>query len=193
MLIDYIAALCGLIMVVGGIILLYKGIITLNQASSGKALTVEFKKEFRIYTQYPALGLFIIGIVFISLALYSSKTPTLTLSGRTTIDNNSIHKIIIRSDTEFQLSVDSQGNIQGSMFPNLDHFELVIEASGYEPNPFTKNIKINDFNLFGAYEIGSIQLRQVYQKPSSEHIEAIEGTIPSLAESGGFGAPIPRS
>ena len=55
--------ICGILMVLGGIILLYKGAISLNVASEEGAFTVEFKNELRITTQYPALGIFVIGLL----------------------------------------------------------------------------------------------------------------------------------
>ena len=39
-----LGALCGLLMVIGGMVLLYKGVITLNQASKQEAASLEFKK-----------------------------------------------------------------------------------------------------------------------------------------------------
>ena len=51
-----LGAFCGCCMVVGGLILLYKGIITLSHASPEEALKIEYRKMVRITTHYPALA-----------------------------------------------------------------------------------------------------------------------------------------
>jgi hypothetical protein len=65
---------CGIVMVVGGILLLYKGSIKLEVASKDPALSVEvFEKQFRLTTHAPALGLFAIGLLFVGLAIYFAR------------------------------------------------------------------------------------------------------------------------
>ena len=52
-----IGAICGPIMVVGSMILLYTGAISLKAASnSDDALKIEFIKELKLTTRYPELG-----------------------------------------------------------------------------------------------------------------------------------------
>jgi hypothetical protein len=49
-----LTALCGLIVVAGGIFLLAKGAITLASTSPTDALSVEWQKKFKLNTQVPA-------------------------------------------------------------------------------------------------------------------------------------------
>jgi len=58
-----IAAACGLAMVVGGIWLLARGAITLAATPKTDALTLEWKKQFRINTQVPGLAFFLVGLI----------------------------------------------------------------------------------------------------------------------------------
>ena len=44
-------SVCGLLMVVGGLVLLYRGAVTLNEASKEAALSVEFQKTLKITTR----------------------------------------------------------------------------------------------------------------------------------------------
>ena len=69
-----LGGICGLCMVIGGLILLYKGAITLSQATPEEALSVEYKNMLKISTHYPALALFIIGLFFIIAAGVLSRT-----------------------------------------------------------------------------------------------------------------------
>ena len=55
--------ICGIVMVIGGIVLIYKGALKLEVASKDPALTLElFQKHFRLTTNVPALGIFVIGL-----------------------------------------------------------------------------------------------------------------------------------
>ncbi|MBI4966067.1 MAG: hypothetical protein HY913_22500 [Desulfomonile tiedjei] len=85
-----LGGICGIIMVLGGIILLYKGAISLKERSQAKAMTLEFRNMFKMTTQYPALGLFLIGLAFIGLALYAGSrdaTFPVTIEGKVTGDS----------------------------------------------------------------------------------------------------------
>ena len=70
-----IGAICGPIMVIGSMALLYSGAISLRGAAcDGEALSIELIKEIKLSTRYPALALFIIGFVFfISAAWFAQQ------------------------------------------------------------------------------------------------------------------------
>ena len=44
----FLAGTCGICMVIGGMILLYKGVISLNSVSQSEALSLEFQKAVKI-------------------------------------------------------------------------------------------------------------------------------------------------
>src|SRR5215831_15103053 len=75
--------ICGLLMVIGGMILLYTGAVSLNKTSKEEAASLEFKRLFRLTTHYPALGLFIIGLAFIVTSVILSRPPDnrITMTG----------------------------------------------------------------------------------------------------------------
>lgn len=75
--------LCGLLMVIGGMILLYTGAVSLNKTSKEEAASLEFKRLFRLTTHYPALGLFVIGLAFIVISVVVSRPPDnrITMTG----------------------------------------------------------------------------------------------------------------
>jgi hypothetical protein len=126
--------ICGAIMVAGGILLLYKGAIKLEVASKDPALTVElFEKQFKMTTQAPALGLFIIGLLFIGLSIYSARETPVTpieVKGQTAIKEEEI-KVLFR--TEWPIPV-SGHQVLAVLRPQIDVITLVISASGYDPH-----------------------------------------------------------
>jgi hypothetical protein len=63
-------ALCALTMVIFSFVLLYRGTITLQQASPQDAIKVEFQKVINVQTRYPALGLFVVGISFLIVSYW---------------------------------------------------------------------------------------------------------------------------
>src|SRR5438128_11847637 len=79
-----ITVVCGLLMVVGGMVLLYKGTITLKDSNPDEAIKIEFKRMINVTTRYPALALFIIGLAFTVVALYfvqHEAIPAFTIDG----------------------------------------------------------------------------------------------------------------
>jgi hypothetical protein len=88
--ISLVTAFAGLIIVIGSLLLLYKGVITLQavseiakketdaqpgnkpEAKSAvlSAISIELGEKIKIQSQYPTLGLFILGIVCFFVAIY---------------------------------------------------------------------------------------------------------------------------
>ena len=50
-----IGAVCALLMVIGSLVLLYRGTITLKEANPDEAIKVQFKELIDVQTRYPAL------------------------------------------------------------------------------------------------------------------------------------------
>jgi hypothetical protein len=81
-----IGAGCALLMVVGSLVLLYRGAITLENANPEDAIKVEFQKVLNIQTRYPALGLFVVGIVFLVMTFWFQKSMGAKVTLRGTLD-----------------------------------------------------------------------------------------------------------
>lgn len=144
-------------MVLGGILLLYKGAITLNNASEG-ALSVDFKNELRITTQYPALGIFIIGLLFIIVPAFLGKpaeAQRLTIKA-TPIDVTEPVKIQLQA-AGWSTNLHHSGQIVETHHPVVDIIQIVITAPGYEP--MTKTVQLSDLSGNTA-DLGEIKLRQ---------------------------------
>lgn len=188
---DYILLLgasCGLIMVLGGIVLLYKGAISLTNISGADAFTIEFKKELRISTQYPALGIFVIGLLFIALSVYfgEPKVNKITLKANP-IDVSEPVNISIKANT-WSSGLSHTGKIIETIYPNIDNIQVVVSAPGYENTSTTINISsLNN----GVADLGDIRLQQKISRTSidaSQIIAMPEGFIaPVLTDKPAFG------
>jgi hypothetical protein len=133
-----LAALAGLIMVVGGIVLIYKGAIVLASTDSSSALSIEWKQDFRLNTQAPGIAFFIVGLIFSSISIYASK-PTKIEPIRIEGEVRQIPEpvtIRARSST-WTLEGSSNGIVQGRIDPHLEDITLEISAPGYRPESIT--------------------------------------------------------
>ena len=135
------AALSGLIMVVGGIVLIYKGAMVLAATDSGSALTIEWKKNFRLSTQAPGIAFFIVGLIFSSLAIYAAKPNTIE---SIKIEGEIVkiaEPVTIRArSTTWTLDGGTNGIVKGRIHPHVEDIVLEISAPGYKPETITISI-----------------------------------------------------
>jgi len=152
---------CGIIMVLGGILLLYKGAIKLEIASQDPSLTVEmFEKKFKLTTHVPALGLFVIGLLFVISAIYFAQTTTakaIPIIGKT---ENVEEKINVLIKSEWPVPA-HQGYVQAVIRPQLDVIWVVISAPGYNERTlvFTKE------EFIKGVDLGTVQLEKTMERP----------------------------
>jgi hypothetical protein len=128
-----LGAICGLLMVIGGMVLLYKGAISLNQANREGALTIDYKKTLKITTHYPALGLFIIGLAFAISAIYFShnEQKPIQIKGRVNVDDPYALNIVV-SVPEIRVgSAYEGGKIIASIVPKTDILNIRFSYPGY--------------------------------------------------------------
>lgn len=181
-----LGALCGLLMVIGGMVLLYKGVITLNQASKQEAASLEFKKMLKITTHYPALGLFIIGLAFVIIAVVFSKSTQnqFEITGRiTNIEDPNSLRVMITIPT-WEGTADADGEINAMVIPKTDIFNVWFTYPGYRD--FKMSVKTKESKL-GVIEIGEKQLEKLVEKPQPDpkNIMHVEG-LPPLSARGAF-------
>ncbi|MCG8337970.1 MAG: hypothetical protein MJE63_26000 [Proteobacteria bacterium] len=184
-----ICSICGFMMVSGGIVLLYKGIITLAATPSDKALSIEFKKYFRLTTQYPALGIFLIGLAFVLVALIYAKPPLISsIEFRGRANNVRDHlKVFVQAD-QWPVSTSSQGRVHGVIHPNLDILWVKITAPGYRPIVTSVS---NENIINGVADLGEISLERVVDEIQTDPTQI--SSLPdnfnasSLNEGGSFG------
>jgi hypothetical protein len=192
-----ICAIGGLIMIVWGMLLLWKGIITFREKSDSsspdnpKALIVEYKK-IRIGTQYPAIAIFIIGSLLMVYSINSSKQMELKITGTTTINKDSISHFKI-SSKEWTLEPSSNGDIVESVTPHLGLLKVRLIASGYKPNPYEVTYTMDNISFWGTLELGNIDLEKQIEEPNEQQtsalIKPLENDISEDKRFGSFGVP----
>lgn len=149
-------SLCGIIMVLGGIILLYKGAISLANVSGEDAFTIEYKKELRISTQYPALGIFMIGLLFVFFSVFMGKPDLnkLVVKGKTVNVTEPVN-ISLKTST-WSSGLSHTGDVLETFYPNIDTIQIVVSAPGYDSH--IKTIQITSGG--GLADLGDFSLNQ---------------------------------
>ncbi|HEU0209183.1 MAG TPA: hypothetical protein VIE89_20920 [Candidatus Binatia bacterium] len=194
-----VAALCGVIMVIGCIILLREGVIKLSEiADKGKSV-FEIKNFIKFTTSYPALGMFLIGVVFVALALYFTKPAIdmpIRITGHLDVPDPSGIRIEADSDQVVGHNLDSAGNFDEPMQYGTSNVRLQFFASGYtpvppQPMPIVRKVKVQRglFNSQPTVKIpGDIKFEKVASNPGVGHLEHApdEKDLPKLNAKPGF-------
>ncbi len=185
-----LGGICGLLMVLGGMILLYRGNITLSQTSKDDAVSLEFRKMIKISTHYPALGLFVIGLAFVLASAYicrPKEVQPLTIKGHiNTADPSSVTIFVYTGHGGLRPLTD--GNIDDIVFPNLKLLKVDINAPGYDPPTITKTIESSDIKK-GTVSLGEITfLNKKVEMPqiNQGNIVPVKENLPPLTTSGKF-------
>ncbi len=154
------SSLCGLVMVIGGIVLLYNGAISLANVSGEDAFTIEYKKELRISTQYPALGIFIIGLLFVAFSVIMGKPELnkLIIKGRAVNVAEPV-KISLKTNTWIS-SLSHEEDVLETFYPNIDTIQIVVSAPGYDS--YVKTIQVGSKSI--KEDLGDIELHQKVSK-----------------------------
>jgi hypothetical protein len=144
----YLCGACGFLMVGGAIWLLRTGIIKLSEVDQGGgSLSVDIANKIKISTAYPALGLFIIGLLFLALPIWFSRPIAglpLNIVGQIDIDDPSLVTVSVEPDTSAVFKPDSDGRLDRILPLAVQRLKVVINAAGYKPQPFITTLKVED-------------------------------------------------
>ena len=171
-----LGALCGLVMVVGGFVLFYKGIVTLQQASAKDAITLELRNILKIQSRYPAYGFFIFGLAFLALSAVYAKPddlPPITVSGAV---ENAVDPSATRITMELPLTettLASDGQFKRVLRPELDRVRIGIVAPGNDPASWVVEV---DTARRGRERVASfppVKLKKVGMVPRAGLIEEL--------------------
>ena len=158
-----IGAICGLCMVVGSLLLLWKGAVNLQRASAEEAITVEFKNLIRVSSHYPALGLFIIGLTFIVVSMHFSQPDdvrSITLDGSLVTSDGSRPQgvTIYVTPSPWRLQAHSDGKITGWIHLDTDLLFIKVVAPGYSDQDYNTYVNLKEIKgntaFFGEIDLG---------------------------------------
>ncbi len=182
------AILCGIIMVFGGIVLLYKGAIRLEVASKDPALTIDmFQNELKLSTRTPALGLFIIGLCFVALSIYFGQDMAATAIEVRGKAEGVDEKVTILLQSQWPVDT-HEGRVHQVVRPQLDVLWVVVSAPGYKPHykSFARS------ELKRGVDFGNVTLTRATPKvqPNPARIIELPAGVesPPMSEGGSFGA-----
>jgi len=179
-----LGGISGLFMVLGGMVLLYRGAISLSEVSKNPALETELPK-IKIKTYSPALGLFIIGLIFIIFAAWESKPPEIApirITGKISVPRPTTVTIFISSD-QWPIEPSSDGSIENVVYPNLEILKVTFVAPGFDPIVVKKPKQTGTLPL-GEIAFGQPKADLPQVKP--ENIANPGGPLPDLSKAGSF-------
>ena len=186
---SYSSSACGVFMVIGSMVLLYKGVISLAEKAGEEALSVEFKNHIKLTSHYPAIALFIMGWVclFIPMLLPDNSGPSeVKISGKVGINPTAdLQGVTVRIfGGPWDMSIDSDGSLNKSIFPNLSTMTVEISAPG-RPK-VTKTVSVDKS---GAIFLGDVTMASsvsmIYAMPTTTALKPINvDSLPAVEVSG---------
>jgi len=180
-----IGSVCGIIMVCGGIILLWVGAIKLSETADKGAFSVQIRKDIKITTSYPALGIFLIGLLFIGVPMFMSqpdKEIPVNIVGTLHVSDSSGLRVQIEPD---QIGVDgapdSTGRFEKVMHPRVQRVRMTITASGYDPPTIDRLLDVT-FSKLGREAVvnlpDNLNFRKIAANPGTGEIKPAEKLPP---------------
>jgi hypothetical protein len=179
-------------MVVGGIVLLAIGAIKLEAtapALSGatgeqappEALILEFKKTVKVTAHYPALALFLIGVLFIFASAWLSKAPAVqewAVEGKIDSPDPSAVTIEVAADKWVVPNPDSDGTINAVIYPNLSRLTAVVVAPGCKPERQSLHLNVKDARRrILELKAGPVQKVQGADKPAGTQVARLPPNV----------------
>lgn len=152
---SYASVSCGSIMVITSLFFLHKGIISLNKSSREKAISIDFKKQIRISSHYPALALFILGWTFIMVPMFIAAPSKIAVEGVLRVNPpHDLNRLTVRIiGGPWDIEPDSDGSLGTVFYPNLDKMKIEITGPGRHPY-----IKTFSPSIFGGIDLGNIKI-----------------------------------
>ncbi len=180
-------------MVIGGLYLLSKGIISINKANKEDAITLEFKNQLKVTSHYPAIALFIIGFGFSALALHTYNKAMehleFKLVGHVNVpEPNKVRaKVVLPEISAGQ--ADNFGRIIATITPRVDVLDIRLTYPGYV---LTQKVDTNEY-ISGEIDLQDISLEsftKIQDFESLGHNTIVEAVnIPPINSSPAFGTP----
>lgn len=170
-------AFCGVLMVAGGLLLFYKGIVKLDEASSkANAVTIDILNSIKIQTRYAAFGFFVFGLAFVVIAALFGRPvplPPITLTGTIVdaVDPASTRVRVHLPLWDTQLS--DTGLFKKKLVPDLTQVRVEIQAPGNEPSSVAFEVDTTEEQGERVATFKPVKLKKVGNVPSAGSIEVL--------------------
>lgn len=169
---SYSSSACGIFMVIGSMVLLYKGVITMSQKSNEEAISMEFKNHIKFTSHYPAIALFLMGwaFLFIPMLVPDRSGPSeVRLSGKVGITPpEDLQQVTVRVfGGPWDMLMDSDGSVEKSIFPDLKTLTVEIVAPGRPKLIKTVKIEKDGMAVFGEVNVAN-PLAAIMNMPSND-------------------------
>jgi hypothetical protein len=187
-------AVGGLTLTIGGLILLMRGAVSLTRCpdSDGAARGLDFQFQgLKLTTDYPAIAIFALGLIFFGLALWSEsqRTDSITITGR-------LENILPRDATVYAavplipVMSKSDGTIDYQLSIRPQHTDVwaVVVTPGRDPS-----FNLDSTPLQRTSVIGSAGRADFEDLPVGELVRAMPAVStvePVAAQLPGLSAPL---
>jgi hypothetical protein len=140
------AALCGMAMVIGAFVLLYRGIIKFEPPSNAQPTELEVFKIVKLKTNIAALVLFVLGLAFLMIGFQniSPPPPEFNLAGRITgIGSDRTPSVMVLvCGGPWQGQVHTDGSFYFPIKPDLDTYGVMVGVVGGQLGQHTRVGKV---------------------------------------------------
>jgi hypothetical protein len=124
------SAACGVLMVGSSLLLLARGVIKLSASAREAGFTMELIDKIKITTGVPALALFLIGLMFVALAVFRAPSvQPFKVIGSTDRPYAGL-SVLVADASEYPIPVAGM-ELRGVVRPSLDALSIIITAPGY--------------------------------------------------------------
>ena len=167
-----IGAITGLCLVIGSMLLLWKGAISLSEASQKEAFTAELGKQIKLTTRYPSIALFVIGLIFFVSSAQFAKEGTLKkykLSGKVSSEDELRGvRIEVLAGPWISNVDEDDGQVRATLHPHLENMIIKIVAPGYDKPEIIKTAAISNGKIsIGDVNVGNLKIKDIQPQ---EHI-----------------------
>ena len=128
------AAVCGIAMVIGAFVLVYRGIIKFEPPSNAQPSELEVFKIVKLKTNIASLILFVLGFAFLAIGFQnvSPAPPKFTLAGRVTgiASDHTDSVLLYVCGGPWQGQVHRDGSFDFPIKPDLDTYGVMVGRVG---------------------------------------------------------------
>jgi hypothetical protein len=187
-------ATSGLILIVGGLLLLLRGAISLTRepnTEGGGGAGLGFQLQgIKLTTDYPAIGIFAIGLLFFGLGVWSEaqQTDSITITGR--LENISPREADVYAAVPLipvMSKPDGTIDYQLAIRPHTDVWAVVI-TPGRDPVMNMDSAPLRrTFGSVGRADFEDLPVGQPARSmPPASTIEPVRAPLPGLTELSGL-------